>query len=112
MTTLRRTFETPGGFLLVTVNVETGDVVAALRDHTYDPWSRPLPEIERQDDTEPGRRRHAYNLGGMHVVPVEDVACPDEAHGETTTSVMDGAAREVIRIVHCSRCERSFNVEV
>lgn len=58
MTTLRREFvDTSGGYLLVTVNVETGEVRAATREHAWDTWSRPLPEWDRADDVEPGRVR-------------------------------------------------------
>ena len=76
MTTLRRTFDAPIGQILVVVHVETGEVQCATRPDGWDQWTVPLPEIDRQDDTEPGRRR-GYDHGGMAVFPVEaDDPCP------------------------------------
>lgn len=70
MTTLRRTFDAPVGQILVTVHVETGEVQCATRPDGWDQWTVPLPEIDRQDDVEPGRLRHAYDTGDMVVVPL------------------------------------------
>lgn len=112
---LRRTFESPDGFVLVTVHVETGEVIAAVRSHQWDTWSRPLPECDRHDDVERGRvrhMRHAYDDGGMLVVPVVDgsnystgtVTCTDEVHGDSTTGLYDGAGQRIGSTSHCSRC--------
>jgi hypothetical protein len=69
MTTLRRIFETDDGQILVTVNVEAGEVIAATRAEVWDTWSHPLPEVDRQDDAERGRVRHT---GPMLVVELAD----------------------------------------
>jgi len=59
MTTLRRTFQLDDVHttVLVTVNLETGVMHVATRDDPWETWSHPLTEIDRQDDTERGRKR-------------------------------------------------------
>lgn len=76
---LRRTFATPEGRqVLVTVHVETGDVIAAVRDESWDTWSRPLEEVDRQDDEERGRRRGYPEMVVVDLSEVEPAPPPGE----------------------------------